>query len=59
VGNGVYEMRIRYGPGYRIYFGFVDNRVILLVAGGDKRNQQVDIKKAIAYWADYKDFKDG
>ena len=48
VGSGVSEMRIDYGPGYRVYFFKRSNVVIVLVAGGDKRTQKTDIAKAIA-----------
>ncbi|HEY5467973.1 MAG TPA: type II toxin-antitoxin system RelE/ParE family toxin [Coriobacteriia bacterium] len=47
VGGGVEEMRIHYGPGYRIYFARFGARVVLLLAGGDKRHQWRDIKRAI------------
>jgi putative addiction module killer protein len=43
----VRAMRIDYGPGYRLYYCMRDNRIIVLLCGGDKRNQQADIKKAI------------
>lgn len=46
VGDGIYEMRIHYGPGYRIYYTKKDNVVVLLLAGGDKSTQQKDIDKA-------------
>lgn len=46
VGNGIYEMRIHYGPGYRIYYTKEDDIVVLLLAGGDKSTQQRDIEKA-------------
>jgi putative addiction module killer protein len=39
-------MRIDYGPGYRLYYCIRDNKIIVLLCGGDKRNQQADIKKA-------------
>jgi putative addiction module killer protein len=42
----VRAMRIDYGPGYRLYYVIRDNRIIILLCGGDKRNQQTDIKKA-------------
>jgi putative addiction module killer protein len=42
----VRAMRIDYGPGYRLYYVIRDNRLIVLLCGGDKRNQQADIKKA-------------
>jgi len=42
----VRAMRIDYGPGYRLYYVIRDNKVIILLCGGDKRNQQADIKKA-------------
>jgi putative addiction module killer protein len=47
VGNGVSEMRIDYGPGYRVYFVQRGNTVVVLLCGGDKRNQDRDIARAI------------
>ncbi len=51
LGNGVSEMRIDYGSGYRIYFAQEENTVYLLLLGGDKRNQDADIEKAKAMWS--------
>ncbi|WP_083617991.1 type II toxin-antitoxin system RelE/ParE family toxin [Planktothrix paucivesiculata] len=53
VGEGVFEFKINYGPGYRVYFGQVGFTVILLLCGGDKSTQQKDIQKAKEYWRDY------
>ncbi len=53
VGDGVYELRIDYGSGYRIYFGQFGSVVILLLCGGDKSTQNRDIRKAKEYWRDY------
>ena len=47
VGQGVLEMRIDYGPGYRIYYVHRGVHIAILVCGGDKRTQQQDIKKAL------------
>ena len=47
VGEGVSEMRIDYGPGYRVYFTKQGREVIVLLAGGDKRTQGADIKTAL------------
>ncbi|MFM2315455.1 MAG: hypothetical protein RLZZ04_4733, partial [Cyanobacteriota bacterium] len=47
VGEGVSELRINYGPGYRVYFIQRASTVIVLLAGGDKRTQEQDIKQAL------------
>ena len=54
VGEGVLELRIDWGPGYRVYFSRLGSVVVLLLCGGDKRTQQKDIKRAKAYFEDYK-----
>ena len=54
VGQGVFELKIYYGPGYRIYFGQEREVVIILLNGGDKSSQELDIEKAKFYWQDYK-----
>lgn len=53
VGAGVYELRLDFGPGYRIYFAFSGQQVVLLLCGGDKSTQASDIASAIAYWEDF------
>lgn len=53
VGDGVSELRIHYGAGYRIYFGRREQTVVILLTGGDKRSQGADIKTAKRYWKDY------
>jgi putative addiction module killer protein len=52
VGNGVMEMRIDYGPGYRIYYLHRGAEIVILVCGGDKRTQRQDIKRALALTED-------
>jgi putative addiction module killer protein len=54
IGNGVCELRIDTGPGYRVYYAQDGNAVILLLCGGDKRTQVRDIERAYGYWQDYK-----
>lgn len=53
IGEGVFELRLQFGSGYRIYFGNQGNTVILLLCGGDKSTQCKDIAKAITYWKEY------
>ena len=47
VGEGVSEMRIDYGPGYRVYYKKQGSKLVILLAGGDKRSQSRDIKNAL------------
>ena len=54
VGSGVFETRIDFGPGYRIYFGKDGDRVIILLGGGTKQRQHRDIEAAKTRWKDYK-----
>lgn len=51
--KGIYEFRIDFGPGYRIYYGIKGKRIILLLCGGDKGTQKKDIQKAKNFWDDY------
>jgi putative addiction module killer protein len=55
VGGKVFEMRVDFGPGYRIYFTRRGERIILLLCGGDKSSQRRDIKRAVALAADLED----
>jgi len=54
VGDGVQELKIDYGPGYRVYFGQIGNDLVILLCGGDKSTQDEDIQEAKQYWASYK-----
>lgn len=53
VGDGVNELRLFFGPGYRVYFGEEGNAVIILLCGGDKSTQHRDIAQAKVYWKEY------
>lgn len=52
--EGVHELRIDVGPGYRVYFANVSGNVVLLLCGGARRTQTADIDRAIRYLADYR-----
>lgn len=51
--EGVWELKIDYGPGYRVYYAKSGRTCVLLLCGGDKRKQAADINRAIEYWQDY------
>jgi putative addiction module killer protein len=55
IGRGVMELRLDRGPGYRVYFAMLEQRLILLLAGGDKSTQDRDITKSQEYLADWKE----
>jgi putative addiction module killer protein len=55
VGEEVFELRIHFGSGFRIYFSKKGNFLIILLTGGDKKSQKTDIKKARQIWEDIKD----
>jgi len=57
VGEGVWEARVDFGPGYRIYFGKEGPTLILLLLGGDKSSQAKDIARAQAFWNSYLEVK--
>lgn len=54
VGEGVSELRIDFGPGYRVYFGQDGDVLVVLLCGGTKKRQQADINQATTLWAEYK-----
>ena len=51
--DGVWELRIDTGPGYRIYYTQTNQMIVLLLCGGDKRSQKSDIDRAVKYWDNY------
>ena len=53
--DGIFELRLFFGSGYRIYFGEDGDTVVVLLCGGDKSSQDKDIQTAVMYWKDYKD----
>ena len=57
VGYGVFECRVDFGPGYRVYFGKDGDRLVILLGGGTKKRQQSDIRVAQTLWKDYKQRK--
>jgi putative addiction module killer protein len=59
IGEGVFEYRIDFGPGYRTYFGQDGQTLVILLTGGTKKRQQRDIDAAHSYWQDYKQSKRG
>ena len=52
--DGVRELRIDWGPGYRVYYAQIGKTVVLLLVGGDKRTQRTDISRAVDYLQDFK-----
>lgn len=52
--DGIWELRIDHGPGYRVYYARAGKTLILLLCGGDKRKQQSDIERAVSYWQDWR-----
>ncbi len=57
VGDGVRELKIPEGKGYRVYYAWDGRTIVLLLCGGDKSTQSADIENARAYWRDYNERK--
>ena len=57
LGEGLFELKMKFGPGYRVYYGYDGPNLIILLAGGDKDSQSKDIKMAKEFWNDYKKTK--
>lgn len=55
VGDGVFELRVHFGAGYRVYFSEMDRTIVLLLCGGDKSSQAYDIQRAKTYWLKHKE----
>ncbi len=51
--DGVWELRIDFGPGYRVYYTLEGKTIVLLLCGGSKRTQAADVREAVRYWRDY------
>ena len=54
VGEGVQELRLHFGPGYRVYFSVIGKQIVLLLSGGDKSTQEKDITNAKEYHKEFK-----
>lgn len=54
LGDGVFELKIDYGPGYRVYYALDGKAVVLLLLGGDKSTQREDVEQAKVYWMEHK-----
>ena len=57
LGGGVFELRLMFGPGYRVYLGKQNERLVILLCGGDKSSQEADIEKAKELWKELKESK--
>jgi putative addiction module killer protein len=57
LGGGIHELRLDFGPGYRVYFGKDGETIVILLGGGTKKRQQADIEAAHALWQQYKSEK--
>ncbi len=55
--GGVCELRLKFGPGYRVYYGKDGATIVLLLCGGDKSTQKRDVAKAAEYWKEYRERK--
>jgi putative addiction module killer protein len=53
--DGVWELRMNVGPGYRVYYAMQSKVIIILLCGGDKRSQQRDIERAVIFWRECQD----
>jgi putative addiction module killer protein len=56
-GAGIFELRLDFGPGFRVYFGKDGDRIVILLGGGTKKRQQTDIEAARELWQNYKQRK--
>jgi putative addiction module killer protein len=57
VGGGVFECKINFGPGYRVYFGKDGEQLVILLGGGTKKRQENDIRRALARWENFRQRK--
>jgi putative addiction module killer protein len=53
LGNGVFELRLFFGPGFRVYFGEENDQIVIILCGGDKSSQTRNIKTAKQYWKEF------
>lgn len=59
VGKGIYELRFTFGPGFHVYYGLVEKRIVLLLIGGSKKTQTKDIRTAQNAWDVYQNEQEG